>query len=171
MGLWFGQMLYRKSIVEEEAEAIHLAVDKIIDVFTSCYLRIERYSMEHLFVHYHRAAEDKCRSLQPRLGPYDLVETSGFAAKAIPVSHPCFVLNIIIIFTGLVEVVGTFIGYFAVSISSAILPFALAFAGGTMIYVICNEMIPETHSHGSKASISYAFLVGFSLMVAMSYLI
>ena len=73
--------------------------------------------------------------------------------------------------TGGVEVLGTLLGYFAVSVSSSILPFALAFAGGTMIYVICNEMIPETHSHGSKASVSYAFLVGFSLMVAMSYLI
>ena len=38
--------------------------------------------------------------------------------------------------TGLVEVVGTLIGYFAVSVASAILPFALAFAGGTMLYVI-----------------------------------
>ena len=52
--------------------------------------------------------------------------------------------------TGLVEVVGTFIGYFAVSVASAILPFALAFAGGTMLYVISDEMIPETHAHGSE---------------------
>ena len=40
---------------------------------------------------------------------------------------------IIAVMTGLVEVVGTLIGYFAVSIASAILPFALAFAGGTML--------------------------------------
>ena len=53
-------------------------------------------------------------------------------------------------FTGLVEVVGTLLGYFAVSLASAILPFALAFAGGTMIYVISDEMIPETHSHGNE---------------------
>ncbi|MBE7036607.1 MAG: ZIP family metal transporter, partial [Ruminococcaceae bacterium] len=42
--------------------------------------------------------------------------------------------------TGVVEVVGTLLGYFAVSLSSAILPFALAFAGGTMLYVISDEM-------------------------------
>ena len=35
--------------------------------------------------------------------------------------------------TGLVEVIGTFLGYFAVTVASAILPFALAFAGGTML--------------------------------------
>ena len=68
--------------------------------------------------------------------------------------------------TGLIEVVGTFIGYFAVSIASAILPFALAFAGGTMLYVISDEMIPETHSHGSERGATYALLVGFCLMLA-----
>ena len=67
--------------------------------------------------------------------------------------------------TGLVEVVGTLLGYFAVSIASAILPFALAFAGGTMLYVISDEMIPETHAHGSQQGATYALLVGFCLML------
>ena len=67
--------------------------------------------------------------------------------------------------TGLVEVAGTFLGYFAVSISTAILPFALAFAGGTMLYVISDEMIPETHAHGSERGATYALLIGFSLML------
>lgn len=72
--------------------------------------------------------------------------------------------------TGLVEVLGTFIGYFAVTLSSAILPFALAFAGGTMLYVISDEMIPETHSHGSEMGATYALLAGFSLMLVMDVL-
>ena len=67
--------------------------------------------------------------------------------------------------TGLVEVVGTLIGYFAASISSAILPFALALAGGTMLYVISDEMIPETHAHGEQRGATYALLVGFCLML------
>lgn len=71
--------------------------------------------------------------------------------------------------TGVVEVLGTLLGFFAVSISSAILPFALAFAGGTMLYVISDEMIPETHAHGSERGATYALLVGFCLMLAMSF--
>ncbi len=67
--------------------------------------------------------------------------------------------------TGLVEVLGTFVGYFAVSLSSAILPFALAFAGGTMIYVVSDEMIPETHAHGSERGATYALLAGFCVML------
>ena len=73
--------------------------------------------------------------------------------------------------TGLIEVVGTFIGYFAVSIASAILPFALAFAGGTMLYVISDEMIPETHAHGHQRGATYALLVGFCLMLLTDVLL
>jgi ZIP family zinc transporter len=78
---------------------------------------------------------------------------------------------IIAMITGLVEVVGTLIGYFAVSIASVILPFALAFAGGTMLYVISDEMIPETHAHGSERGATYALLVGFCLMLVMDVLL
>ena len=71
--------------------------------------------------------------------------------------------------TGLVEVLGTLLGYFAVSISTAILPFALAFAGGTMLYVISDEMIPETHAHGSERGATYALLIGFCTMLATDF--
>ena len=70
--------------------------------------------------------------------------------------------------TGVVEIIGTFIGYFAVSLSSAILPFALAFAGGTMLYVISDEMIPETH-HDSSVAPTFSLLVGFSVMLITDF--
>ena len=78
---------------------------------------------------------------------------------------------ILAMITGLVEVVGTLIGYFAVSISTAILPFALAFAGGTMLYVISDEMIPETHAHGSERGATYALLIGFCVMLVTDVLL
>ena len=70
--------------------------------------------------------------------------------------------------TGIIEVVGTLLGYFAVSVSTIILPFALAFAGGTMLYVISDEMIPETH-HNDAGGVTYSLLAGFCLMLAMGY--
>ncbi len=73
--------------------------------------------------------------------------------------------------TGLVEVFGTLVGYFAVSVSAVILPFALAFAGGTMLYVISDEMIPETHAHGSERGATYALLVGFCIMLVTDVLL
>ena len=73
--------------------------------------------------------------------------------------------------TGFVEVVGTFLGYFAVSVANVILPFALAFAGGTMLYVVSDEMIPETHSDGNKRGVTYSLLVGFCLMLILDVLL
>lgn len=73
--------------------------------------------------------------------------------------------------TGLVEVAGTLLGYLAVSAATAILPFALAFAGGTMLYVISDEMIPETHAHGCERASTYALLVGFCIMLATDFLL
>jgi ZIP family zinc transporter len=73
--------------------------------------------------------------------------------------------------TGVVEIVGTLIGYFTVTVASVILPFALAFAGGTMLYVISDEMIPETHAHGSERGATYALLVGFCLMLVTDVLL
>ena len=78
---------------------------------------------------------------------------------------------IIAMITGLVEVVGTLLGFFAVSVASAILPFALAFAGGTMLYVISDEMIPETHAHGSERGATYALLIGFCIMLVTDVLL
>ena len=73
--------------------------------------------------------------------------------------------------TGLVEVIGTMIGYFAVSVAQVILPFSLAFAGGTMLYVISDEMIPETHAHGNERGATYALLVGFCIMLISDVLL
>jgi len=79
-----------------------------------------------------------------------------------------FVLAMI---TGLIEVLGTLAGYLAVSLASTILPFALAFAGGTMLYVISDEMIPETHAHGCESGATYALLVGFCVMLISDVLL
>ena len=78
---------------------------------------------------------------------------------------------IIALITGLVEVAGTFLGYFAVNISSVVLPIALAFAGGTMLYVVSDEMLSETHGHGSQRGATYALLVGFAVMLVTDHLL
>lgn len=65
------------------------------------------------------------------------------------------------------EVVGTLFGYIAVSVSEAVLPFSLSFAGGTMLTVIAGEMIPEARG-GRRATM--VLIIGFSLMVLLSSL-
>lgn len=72
--------------------------------------------------------------------------------------------------TGVSEICGTLLGYFAVSAAAAVLPFSLAFAGGCMVYVIVDEMIPLSHRAGRRSE-SYAFLLGFCGMLIVSDLL
>ena len=72
--------------------------------------------------------------------------------------------------TGVIEVFGTFIGYFAVGLAKMVLPFALALAGGTMIYVISEDMMRERGGEG-EGLCGYALLIGFSLMLVFNFVI
>lgn len=76
-------------------------------------------------------------------------------------------LNTLLIAIGvaLLEVVGVFGGFFIGDISSVFLPFMLSFAGGAMLYVISDEMIPETHSHGFQKYATYSLVAGVIVML------
>ncbi len=73
--------------------------------------------------------------------------------------------------TGVVEVIGTLIGYLAVNIATIILPIALSFAGGTMLYVVSDEMLNETHAHGHERAATYSMIVGFCVMLVLDVLL
>ena len=62
---------------------------------------------------------------------------------------------------GLLEVVGVWIGFALGAVSEVLLPVMLSFAGGAMLYVTSDEMIPETHAHGYQKQATYALLLGF----------
>lgn len=64
----------------------------------------------------------------------------------------------------LLEVLGVWIGYGIGAISAFLLPVMLAFAGGAMLYVVSDEMIPETHAHGYQKLATYALILGFVML-------
>lgn len=68
---------------------------------------------------------------------------------------------------GLLEIVGVWFGYGLGALSEAFLPAMLGFAGGAMLYVTSDEMIPETHAGGYQKRATYALLLGFLTMVLM----
>jgi ZIP family zinc transporter len=68
----------------------------------------------------------------------------------------------------MLEVVGVWIGYGLGAISQLLLPVMLAFAGGAMLYVVSDEMIPETHAHGYQKLATYALLIGFMVMTFLA---
>lgn len=69
--------------------------------------------------------------------------------------------------TGAVEPIGALIGATLVKLAEALLPFGLAFAAGAMLFVISDEIIPETHAHGSQRVATYALVVGFVIMMIL----
>jgi ZIP family zinc transporter len=66
--------------------------------------------------------------------------------------------------TGLVEVVGAAVGAVVVTLAGTVLPGALAFAAGAMLFVISDEIIPETHRRGQRGFVTAALLAGFAMM-------
>jgi len=74
---------------------------------------------------------------------------------------------LIALLTGLVEPVGGFLGISIVSIAEFLLPYGLAFAAGAMLFVISEEIIPETHSRGNDREATIVFIVGFIIIMVL----
>lgn len=77
----------------------------------------------------------------------------------------CFILATI---SGIAEPIAALGGIFLFGISKAILPFGLGFAGGAMLYVAFDEIIPECHSHGNEAQATFAAIAGFVTLMGLN---
>ena len=69
--------------------------------------------------------------------------------------------------TGLVEPVGGLLGITMVTVFQPVLPIAMGFAAGAMLFVISEEIIPETHSDGRSRYATFALMVGFIIMMVL----
>jgi ZIP family zinc transporter len=67
--------------------------------------------------------------------------------------------------SGLVEIPLAFLGAWFVQGALPILPYAMGFAAGAMLYVISGEIIPETHRNGQHRIASAGLLIGIMLML------
>ncbi|MGE0823722.1 MAG: ZIP family metal transporter [Candidatus Binatia bacterium] len=72
--------------------------------------------------------------------------------------------------SGLVEPIAALLGVVIVSWAAALLPFGLAFAAGAMLYVVFDEMIPESHSRGHHKEATFGGMVGFLIMMVLDHL-
>jgi len=69
--------------------------------------------------------------------------------------------------TGLVEPVGGLLGITMVTVFQPILPVAMGFAAGAMLFVISEEIIPETHADGRSRYATFALMLGFIIMMVL----
>jgi|SRR5690554_1000583 len=75
------------------------------------------------------------------------------------------------VITGLIEPLGGLFGATLVAIATPLLPWILGGAAGTMLFIISNEIIPETHKNGHENAATFSLMGGFGLMVMLDYLL
>jgi len=66
-----------------------------------------------------------------------------------------------------VEPIAAVIGAATVTFSAPILPFALSFAAGAMVYVVVEELVPSSHRHGNVDLATCCLMVGFTCMMIL----
>lgn len=71
--------------------------------------------------------------------------------------------------SGLVEPIAAAIGYSASYYSQMALPFTLGFAGGTMLFVICQEMLPEIFRQGHERDATFGVILGVVTMFIIDF--
>lgn len=71
--------------------------------------------------------------------------------------------------SGVVEPICAIVALALVGMFGGLLPYALAFGAGAMLYVIFDEMIPESHSHGYERAATTSFMIGFLFMTMVNY--
>jgi ZIP family zinc transporter len=69
--------------------------------------------------------------------------------------------------TGLVEPIGALLGVTMVTVFSSVLPLAMGFAAGAMLFVISEEIIPETHAKGRSRVATFSLMIGFIIMMTL----
>lgn len=78
---------------------------------------------------------------------------------------------LIALLTGLIEPVGGFLGVALVTVFLPLLPIGMAFAAGAMLFVISDDIIPETQSRGKARYATFAVMFGFIVMMILDNLL
>lgn len=101
------------------------------------------------------------------IGLQNMPEGLAVALALVRENYKVKTAFIIALLTGLVEPIGALLGYALVSVFDPLLGFILAFAGGAMLFVISDEIIPETHSNGYEREATYGIVIGFIVMMIL----
>jgi len=106
-------------------------------------------------------------SLATGIGLQNIPEGLAVSVSLLSIGYSKMKSFFIGFLTGLAEPIGGLFGSVAVSYAGPIMPWALAFAAGAMLFIISDEIIPETHRSGYQSLATFSLLIGF---VCMMYL-
>jgi ZIP family zinc transporter len=109
----------------------------------------------------------KANSLATGIAIQDVPEGLVVALALRTVGYGRGVSTLLGVASGLIEPVAAVLGVAVIGISAGMLPFALAAAAGAMLFVIANDVVPESHQHGNGTWASVALIGGFVLMTVL----
>jgi zinc transporter, ZIP family len=101
------------------------------------------------------------------IGLQNMPEGLAVAASLLTEKYSVRYALWISLLTGLVEPLGGLVGVSVAALATSILPWAMAFAAGAMLFVICDEIIPESHQRGNEREGTIGAMVGFITMMLL----
>lgn len=105
------------------------------------------------------------------IGLQNVPEGLAVAVALLSVGYSQWRAAFIGIGSGLIEPLGGLVGALAVSGAEAFMPWALAFSAGAMLFIISDEIIPETHQNGNQNVATFSLLGGFVVMMILDVLL
>src|SRR6056297_3161910 len=108
---------------------------------------------------------DNGLALATGIGIQNLPEGLAVAVSLIGAGYTRLQSWLVAFLTGLAEPIGGLFGSAAVSVAGPLMPWALAFAAGAMLFIISDEIIPETHRRGLQNVATFSLLAGFVVMM------
>ncbi|WP_106765906.1 ZIP family metal transporter [Paenibacillus faecalis] len=103
------------------------------------------------------------------IGAQNMPEGLILAVFLISTRVSKFKAFMIVLLTGLMELVSAVVGFFAANYIQFLIGYGLAFAAGAMMFIVYKELIPESHGHGYERPSTYSFIAGLLIMVYISY--
>lgn len=105
-------------------------------------------------------------SLMLAIGIQNIPEGLAVAVSALQAGMGTrFYAGLVGIRAGLVEIPLALLGAAAVQLASPMLPYAMGFAAGAMLYVISDEIVPETHRRGHERLATSGLMLGVLVML------
>ena len=106
-------------------------------------------------------------SVAVAIGLQNIPEGLAVAAPLVREGYSRKYAGILALCTGLVEPIGGLIGVSVVTVAIGLLPYGLAFAAGAMVFVVGDEMVPESHAGGNERLATWGLMIGFFIMMSL----
>ena len=104
-------------------------------------------------------------SIATGIGLQNIPEGLAVAVSLLAVRYSRLHAFLIALVTGLAEPVGGLFGAVAVWLAAPLMPFTLGFAACAMLFIISDEIIPETHRRGFETLATFSLMIGFAIMM------